>query len=245
MVAQALNGRRPRKLALTQELVACCWRMEQDAGHDSRYTLLTSEEFLALAERLVVESGDELWIFAYGSLIWKPVFTPIDALRGSALGWHRSFCLELTNWRGTPAQPGLMMALQRGGQCDGIAYRLSDENRFDQILDLLDREISYLEDVHAIRWIKVRTPRGTIRALSFWTGPSGVGIYEKLPLPDVARVLARACGFRGSCAEYLYNTVVHLDECGIYDRNLWRLQELVAAEIIALQAAKVAVATEA
>jgi cation transport protein ChaC len=128
-----------------------------------------------------------------------------------------------------------MMALQRGGQCDGLVYRLPSENRIDQMLDLLDREISYREDVHAIRWIDVRTPRGKIRALSFWTGPSGIGILDKQSLPDVAKILARACGFKGSCAEYLYNTVVHLHEFGIYDRNLWRLQELVAAEILAIE----------
>ena len=238
MAAQALNSKKPRlrALALTKELVELCWREEQDAGHDARYMALTSDEYRALAERLAAESGDELWVFAYGSLIWKPVFTPIDSLRGSALGWHRSFCLELTNWRGTPSQPGMMMALQRGGQCDGIVYRLADDNRTDRILDLLDREISYREDVHAIRWINVRTPRGNIRALSFWTGPSGLGICEKLPLTHVAKILARACGFKGSCAEYLYNTIIHLDEYGIYDRNLWQLQELVAAEIVALQA---------
>lgn len=233
--ALAPNGRR-LVLSLTPELVASCWREEKDAGNDPRYTPLANAEYEALADRLAAESGEELWIFAYGSLIWNPVFKHIDHLRGSAFGWHRSFCMELTNWRGTPASPGLMMALQPGGRCDGIVYRLPDDNRRDQIIDLLDREISYREDEHAIRWIAVSTPRGRTRALSFWTGPSGLGIMDKQPLSAVAKVLARACGFKGSCAEYLYNTIVHLHDYGIYDRNLWKLQELVAEEIKTIQA---------
>jgi cation transport protein ChaC len=70
-----------------------------------------------------------------------------------------------------------------------------------------------------------------VRALVFWAGPKGDGIASKLPLERVAWVLARACGHVGSCASYLYNTVAKLEEFGIHDRNLWRLQELVAEEI--------------
>jgi len=84
----------------------------------------------------------------------------------------------------------------------------------------------------------VRTQGGeTIRALTFWAGGKSPRIIRPLPpLQDVAPVLARACGHRGSCAEYLYNTVVHLAEFGIRDRNLWRLQEMVAREIEAMHA---------
>jgi cation transport protein ChaC len=75
----------------------------------------------------------------------------------------------------------------------------------------------------------------TIRALTFWVGGNSPRILRPvLPLEEVAPVLARACGHRGSCAEYLYNTVVHLAEFGIRDRNLWRLQDMVAKEIRAL-----------
>ena len=65
----------------------------------------------------------------------------------------------------------------------------------------------------------------------FYAGPTGDGIFLKLPLDKVAGILARACGHIGSCAEYLFQTVLHLEQHGIRDRNLWRLQELVAAEI--------------
>jgi cation transport protein ChaC len=88
-----------------------------------------------------------------------------------------------------------------------------------------------------VRWIDVRTEQGTVRALVFWAGPTGPGIARKLPLERVAWVLARACGHVGSGAEYLYQTVSHLEAIGISDRNLWRLQALVADEIRSLHRA--------
>jgi cation transport protein ChaC len=88
-----------------------------------------------------------------------------------------------------------------------------------------------------VRWIPVRSAEGRERALVFWAGPRGERVTGKLPLEEVAWTLARACGSVGSCAEYLYNTVAHLEEFGIRDRNLWRLQELVAEEIERLHGA--------
>jgi cation transport protein ChaC len=158
--------------------------------------------------------------------------------RATAIGWHRSFCMELTAWRGTPEQPGLMMALDRGGRCDGVAFRLPDETRLDDLIKMVRREIIFQEDLDMVRWVDVRTETGKLRALVFWAGPKhGNGISLKLPLERVAFVLARACGYAGSCAEYLYNTVSHLEALGIRDRNLWRLQQLVAEEIIAIHGA--------
>jgi cation transport protein ChaC len=75
------------------------------------------------------------------------------------------------------------------------------------------------------------TADGPVHALGFWVGPTGDGVSRKLELDKVAEILARACGYAGSCAEYLYNTVSHLEEFGIRDRNLWKLQKLVADEI--------------
>jgi len=87
------------------------------------------------------------------------------------------------------------------------------------------------EDLTMVRWVTVQTDTGPVRALVFWAGPKGDGIALKLPLGRVAWILARACGHVGSCASYLYNTVAKLEEFGIHDQNLWRLQELVAGEI--------------
>jgi cation transport protein ChaC len=193
---------------------------------------MTDEDFRALALRLslAVEEAP-LQVFAYGSLIWKPEFESVEQQLATAYGWHRSFCLDMIRWRGSAEQPGLMMALERGGRCDGVVYRLPDGDKPAQIERLLRREISDHESVGSVRWLPVHTPQGLSRALGFWVGVKGRGTSLNQPLERVAQVLARACGHIGSGAEYLYNTVSHLEAFGIRDRNLWRLQELVADEI--------------
>lgn len=225
-------------MRLTADHVALSLRPEPDLGHDPAWRLLEEPELDALTARLDAECGAEpLWVFAYGSLIWKPDFDAIDNRRARAHGWHRSFCLKMTRWRGSPEQNGLMLALARGGSCDGVIYRLPDEGRREQIRRVVKREIRFHQALSMARWIPVRTAAGRQRALVFWAGPTGERVTEKLPLEEVAWILARACGSVGSCAEYLYNTVAHLEEYGIRDRNLWRLQELVAEEIERLHGA--------
>jgi cation transport protein ChaC len=221
-----------RHMELTSELVALCHRVETATAFDDRFERLTDDDFVEMGKRLADENPDEhLWVFAYGSLIWKPEFETVEKRRATAFGWHRSFCIELNAWRGTPQQPGLMMALERGGRCDGVIYRLPVDNHARQIERLLRREITYRQNSAAIRWMQTMTPDGPVKALGFWVGPTGERILSKQPLETVAAVLARACGHLGSGAEYLYKTVLHLEEFGIHDRNLWRLQKLVAEEI--------------
>jgi cation transport protein ChaC len=219
-------------MSLTPELVALCHREEIDPGPSGDWTQLDDDDYQALASRLSGEADEgPLWVFAYGSLIWKPAFESVEQRRAAAHGWHRSFCLNIKRWRGSVAQPGLMMALERGGRCDGVIYRLPDGEKPAQIERLLRREIDDHESVGSVRWVPVRTAQGPVRALGFWVGVTGKGTSLRQPLNKVAWVLARACGHVGSGAEYLYNTVSHLETFGIHDRNLWRLQELVAGEI--------------
>jgi glutathione-specific gamma-glutamylcyclotransferase len=221
-------------MSLTQQLVDLCFREELDPGPPAAWQPLTDEDYASLAEKLTEEIGDEpLWIFAYGSLIWKPGFDSVACQKATAYGWHRSFSLHIERGRGSPTQPGLMMMLSRGGRCDGVIYRVADHDKRDQIESALRREVSHKDSLSTFRFLPVRTVDGdTIRALTFWAGGDSPRIIRPLlPLDQVAPILARACGHRGSCAEYLYNTVVHLAEFGIRDRNLWRLQEMVASEI--------------
>jgi cation transport protein ChaC len=226
-------------MALTPDLVALCERVVADPGPEPDRPVLTDAEIEAKAVRIDAECGDApVWLFAYGSLIWKPVFEAAELRTATAVGWHRSFCMDMRRWRGSDEQPGLMMAIVRGGTCRGVAYRLPAEGRRDVITQMISRETSSPDDLNTVRWLDVNTDAGKVRALSFWVGPKGSFILDKLPLEEAARRIARACGHVGSNAAYLYNTVLKLGEFGIRDRNLWRLQELVAMEITAMTAAE-------
>lgn len=219
-------------LALTPELVALCEREVADPGPDPRYRQLTDAEVTARAAELDRACGGRpLWLFAYGSLIWKPEVETVETMRATARGWHRSFSMELPRWRGTPEQPGQMMVIERGGTCHGVALRLPDGDRQEQLFRMLYREAEYEGDLDNARWLNVLTERGPITALAFWAGPTPGFPFLKLPPEETARRIARACGHLGSNAAYLYNTVRKLEEFGIHDRNLWHLQRLVAEEI--------------
>ena len=232
------GGRMKGPMALTAELVARCERNELDPGPEPGYRHFVDQDYEVAADRLMatVPPGP-LWVFAYGSLIWKPEIATIDHRRATAHGWHRAFCLQLMRWRGSPAQPGLMMGLKRGGRCNGMIHRIAEDGRRSLLIALLKREVGCDEDVTGVRWINVETAEGKERALTFWAEPEGLGEdWVDKPLPEVARILARACGHVGSGAAYLYHTVAKLDELGIRDRNLWRLQHMVAEEIRRLHA---------
>ena len=221
-------------MRLTPALVGQAFRTvpEPETGP---YRKLGDDEIAAIAARLIA-AGDRdapVWVFAYGSLIWKPAFAPAEVRRALARGWHRSFCIDMNSWRGTPDAPGLMLALARGGSCSGLAFRLRAESLVPDLELLVKREMPYHELSRNVRWTRVETARGPVPALVFYADPVDIEVSHRLPQAEVARRLARACGYAGSCAEYLYNTVSHLEAEGIRDRTLWRLQRLVADEIAA------------
>lgn len=220
-------------MRLTPEMVAQCFRpVPEPDAHPEGFERLDEAGIAAIADRLeAARAGAPIWVFAYGSLIWKPVFAPKEARRARAHGWRRSFCIELDSWRGTPEAPGLMMALAPGGSCVGIAYRLDPATQRADLTELVRRETPYRQLQDNARWIAVETANGPVTALTFYANPTGMRVSHRLPVETVARRLATACGHAGSCAEYLYNTVAHLEAEGIRDRTLWRLQRLVAEEI--------------
>lgn len=217
---------------LTAELVALVERTEPDPGPEPGTSEHTAADFAAMADAMLAEYDPEhLWVFAYGSLIWNPEFQAVEQRRAVAAGWHRSFCLKLTRWRGTRDLPALMLALDRGGTCVGIAYRLPEGDKHGQIVRLLEREIDANPPTNVPRWIEVSTAEGRLKALAFVALRSGSAYAGKRPLSEVASVLSRAAGHWGSCAQYAFNTISKLEEHGIRDRNLWRIQALMAKEI--------------
>src|SRR5688500_17764278 len=142
-----------RALSLTPELVALCEREVTDPGPAPGLIQLSLEEITAKAAVIDAECGaSPLWLFAYGSLIWKPEVDAVETRRATARGWHRSFSMELPRWRGSPEQPGQMMVIERGGTCHGLAFRLPDEDRTGHIHRMLYREAEYKGDLESARW---------------------------------------------------------------------------------------------
>ena len=223
---------RSRILHLTPDHVARATRPVKDFPHPSTFTRATDADYSRLVETLLAERSEgPLHIFAYGSLIWKTPFEPVARRRVVARGWHRQFCMRLRSFRGTPEAPGLMMSLMSGGRYVGLALEVAQASEREVLDGLARREFPFVETMLDRRWLTLDSEEGLLRALVFWAGPKGPGISRNLPLEVAAAQIARACGPVGSNAEYLRNTVASLEEHGIHDRNLWRLQRLVAEEI--------------
>lgn len=220
-----------RNLRLTARHVARTLREVPDPGPEGMTPLDDAGVAARAAELLAEKPPGPLYVFAYGSLIWKPGYEFTARHRATAPGWHRQFCIELRGWRGTPEAPGLMLAILSGGSCTGLVMEAPEAEAQAATEAMVKRETPYAEFADMARWINVRTQAGASRALVFWAGPTGERIFRGLPPARAAKMIARACGHAGSSAEYLHNTVSALEAHGIHDRNLWRLQQLVAEEI--------------
>lgn len=223
-----------RTFSLTPAHIARINRIVEDTGPAPGVQQQTDADYAEWVARIASSHPDPArptQLFAYGSLIWKPEIEHLSEQTGVARGWHRAFCLRQHRFRGTPDQPGLMLALDRGGQCRGVLYELPHESLVQQLDRLFRREFTVKPINNVPRWITVQTASGPMKALGFVMNRASPYYAGRLPLDDVAGTLAIACGHWGSGAEYLLNTVTNLEARGIHDRNLWRLQQLVAAQI--------------
>jgi len=193
----------------------------------------TDEDYAQIVDEMLrTRAPGPFWLFGYGSLIWKPETAFEVAEQAVARGWHRRFCL---GWdyrhRGSVETPGLMMALDRGGQCRGMIYRLPEAGLEGELHKLIRREMSMVPSAFPWRFIDVVATDGRKRALTFAMNRKSGRYVAGLGDAALAEILATAVGFRGSMAEYLFSTTAKLEELGIHDKNLWRLQELVAERI--------------
>lgn len=229
---------RQRSLALTPELVALTLRKVDDPGPPPGISYFGEADYgPILAETLAGAAGGPVWLFAFGSLIWNPGCAFVEERRGLVRGWHRAFRLGWdTRWRGNAEHPNLMMGLDRGGQCSGILYRLPPGEEERNLDALIRREMRIkppagMPITQVARWLTVETRGERMRAVTFVLNRGGPGYRGPRPHEETAEILAKSCGMNGSGAEYLYKTVAKLAEHGIHDRNLWRLQELVASKI--------------
>ncbi len=190
---------------------------------------LTPDEQIARLDAFMKHHpGGPIWVFAYGSLLWNPAFHFAERRNARIWGYHRAFCLRTPLGRGTMENPGLVLGLDRGGSCTGVAFRLPAENERQELEVAWAREMAV--DSYRAAWVRAHTPEGRVWALAFTMNRASPLYAGRLPEDRVAAQIATAEGYLGKCADYLDNTVAHLAECGIVDRRLIRLQRLVAAQ---------------
>jgi cation transport protein ChaC len=183
----------------------------------------TEEEMAALLEKTLSErkETEDLYVFGYGSLIWNPAFHYTSNMPATLHGWHRRFCLQAFVGRGSPESPGLMLALDHGGACKGVAFRI-DAAAAKEELGILWRREMYGGSYNA-RWVKVKTPEGEKRAITFVCNRKHPRYIPEICDAETAKMIATGCGDLGSCREYLENTVQHLAALGMRDRGLMRI----------------------
>ncbi|MGH7122569.1 MAG: gamma-glutamylcyclotransferase [Acetobacteraceae bacterium] len=170
--------------------------------------------------------GTDAFVFGYGSLMWNPAFRFAGQQPGTLNGWHRRFCLAVTFGRGTPERPGLMLALDSGGSCHGVVFRIAGRDVREELLLVWRREMA--GTVYRARWVNVRTDQGMVRAVTFVINRAHARYVGTLDEHAIARMIAHAAGSLGSCATYLEKTVQALRALGVSDRGLERLAEEVA-----------------
>ncbi|MBA3519722.1 MAG: gamma-glutamylcyclotransferase [Rhizobiales bacterium] len=170
----------------------------------------------------------ELWVFGYGSLIWRPGF-PFQERRAARLvGAHRALCVYSWVHRGRPDHPGLVLGLDRGGMCRGLGFRVAANDREAVVSYLREREqvtAVYLERIREIRF----NDGSAVPALTFLVDRSHRQYAGKLDEEAQFRIVAAAQGQSGANRDYVINTAAHLAELGMPDARLGRLADRLKA----------------
>jgi cation transport protein ChaC len=191
------------------------------------FPIRSDEEIEAsLAETLVRhDPAEDIWVFGYGSLMWNPAFHFAERRLGTIRGWHRRFCLWLSRGRGSPECPGLMLALDRGGTCRGVAFRIPAAEVRQELLLVWRREM--LSGAYLARWVTIATDHGAVPAVTFVVNQAHRRYSGKLSEAETADHILKASGELGSCLDYFERTVRILHTLEVNDAAL----ERIAAEI--------------
>jgi len=163
----------------------------------------------------------DLWIFAYASLIWRPEFEPVEKRWARVHGYHRALKMWSRINRGTPERPGLVFALLQGGSCRGVAYRISRDQADETLERLWQREM--LTGVYDPRWLPCLTDQGPVRALAFTLSRHSPNYTGELPASELRRIFRQASGRYGSTLDYARRTYECLRQAGIHDALLHRM----------------------
>jgi glutathione-specific gamma-glutamylcyclotransferase len=171
-------------------------------------------------------STEDLWVFGYGSLIWRPGFDFLDRRKARAVGAHRALCVYSFVHRGTPERPGLVLGLDRGGNCRGIAYRVAAAKRAETIQYLRDREqvtLVYREAWRTV-WLD-EDPKLRVHALCYMVDRGHEQFAGRLTLEQQLHHVRQGHGHSGNNRDYVIETVGALEELGFRDHDLHLLAQ--------------------
>jgi cation transport protein ChaC len=190
---------------------------------------LSEEEIVASRDATIAAApeGADLWVFGYGSLIWNPAFHFEERRIARLHGYHREFCLWTHLGRGSPDRPGMVLGLERGGSCTGVALRVH-RDKVEEEFDIVWRR-EMVSGAYRPRWVRLQTDEGPVHGVAFVINPAHPRYAGDAREDEIVEALATASGPLGACYDYLSNTVDHLAEMGIVDRPLGALRDKAAA----------------
>ena len=168
---------------------------------------------------------DGVWVFGYGSLMWNPDFKLVEKRTGDLKGYHRSLCLKSIVYRGSPNYHGLVFGLDIGNSCQGMVYRIAEENIYSEMQKIWEREM--FAGTYIPTWVKVRTKHGSVSAVTFVINHKHEHYIPNLEVEEIVERVVRAQGICGSCHEYVQNTVKSLHLLGLRDHYLEYLLTLI------------------
>lgn len=162
---------------------------------------------------------DNFWVFGYGSLMWRPGFAHLETRKARVFGYRRALCVHSHVHRGTPDRPGLVLGLDRGGSCLGLAFCVPGELSDEVIAYLREREL--VTNVYLERRLPVRLEGGAVvEALSYVVDRAHPQYAGRLDSEHAAQRVSGAIGQSGANEDYVINTVEHLKALGIRDHWL-------------------------
>ncbi len=173
----------------------------------------------------------DLWVFAYGSLMWRPGFAYRERVPARLIGLHRALCVFSFVHRGTPERPGLVLGLDRGGMCRGIAYRVAAGARADTLHYLRGREQVTTVYVETMRQIELEEPaRRRVRAVCYICDRSHVQYAGRLTLAECLHHVRQGHGQSGANRDYVLETVRALEALGYRESDLHLVAERLASQ---------------
>jgi glutathione-specific gamma-glutamylcyclotransferase len=170
----------------------------------------------------------DLWVFGYGSLMWRPGFAFIEQVPARLIGEHRALCVYSFVHRGSPEKPGLVLGLDRGGACRGIAFRIAEKHRADTVAYLRAREqvTSVYREVMRSVWLE-NEPRQRVSALAYVVDRGHVQYAGRLSLAEQLRHVQQGYGQSGANRDYVIAKVKAIEAEGFRDTPLHQLAQML------------------